>query len=75
MLKLIDWIPIFPLGFFAIFMLLAPFSPEPHLVEKTRMLFNGELGKPIDIFDFFWHSFWIVLFSIRLMRHQSASKK
>ncbi len=75
MLKLIDRIPIFPLAFFAIFMLLAPFSPEPHLVEKTRMLVNGELSKPIDIFDFFWHSLWIVLFAIRLIRYQSNSKK
>ncbi len=75
MLKLIDWIPIIPLAFFAIFMMFAPFSPEPHLVEKTRMLVNGELSKPIDIFDLFWHSFWIVLFAIRLIRYQSTSKK
>ncbi len=43
---------------------LAPFSPEPHLLEKLRMLFAGDLHRPIDIFDLFWHSwpvFWIAL--------------
>jgi len=75
MLKLIDRIPILPLAVAAIFMSLAPFAPEPHLVEKTRMLINGELVKPIDIFDLFWHSFLIVLLTIRLIRYQSASNK
>lgn len=41
---------------------LAPFVPEPHIVEKLTMLFNGELSKPIDIFDFFLHGTpWILL--------------
>jgi len=75
MLKLIDKLPILPLTVAAIFMSLAPFSPEPHLLEKTRMLVNGELNKPIDIFDLFWHSFLIVLLAIRLIRYQSASTK
>ncbi len=39
----------------AVFMLLAPFTPEPHLLEKYRMLMAGTLRKPIDIFDVFWH--------------------
>lgn len=34
---------------------LAPFVPEPHLVEKLRMLFQGELIRPIDIFDLVLH--------------------
>ena len=34
---------------------LAPFVPEPHLVEKLRMLFQGELSRPIDIFDLVMH--------------------
>lgn len=64
--KWIDKIPVIPLAFFAIFMAIAPMSPEPHLVEKSRMLINGELIKGIDIFDLFWHSFLIVLLVIRL---------
>ena len=35
---------------------LAPFSPEPHLVEKLRMLAHGTLRKPIDIFDLLMHA-------------------
>ncbi|TAL15729.1 hypothetical protein EPN96_12185 [bacterium] len=39
----------------AIFAALAPFFPEPHLVEKTRMLFSGTLKRPLDIFDLVFH--------------------
>jgi len=34
---------------------LAPFTPEPHIVEKVRMLSDGTLKRPIDIFDLFFH--------------------
>ena len=74
MLKYIDRIPLLPLAIAAVFMALAPFAPEPHLVEKTRMLVNGELSRGIDIFDLFWHSFLIVLLAIRLIRYKKASK-
>lgn len=70
MLNYIDKIPLWPLVIAAIFMSLAPFSPEPHLLEKSRMLINGELSKGIDIFDLFWHSFLIVLLVIRLARYK-----
>lgn len=73
MLKLIDKIPLLPLAIAAIFMSLAPFSPEPHLLEKTRMLINGELVKPIDIFDLFWHSIFVILLAIRLMRYKASA--
>lgn len=74
MLKYIDRIPLLPLAIAAVFMALAPFAPEPHLVEKTRMLINGELSRGIDIFDLFWHSFLIVLLAIRLIRYKKVSK-
>ncbi len=45
--------PILILG--SIFLGLAPFVPEPHLVEKLRMLVAGQLSRPIDIFDLFLH--------------------
>jgi hypothetical protein len=38
-----------------VLMLGAPFFPEPHLVEKARMVMNGTLTRPIDIFDVVWH--------------------
>lgn len=68
MFKLIDKIPLLPLAAVAIFMMLAPFSPEPHLLEKSRMLINGALSKGIDIFDLFWHSLFITILLIRLFR-------
>ncbi len=74
MLKFFDQIPILPLAVVAFFMLLAPFSPEPHLLEKSRMLVNGELTKPIDIFDLFWHSIWVVLLVIRLVRNKQSTQ-
>ena len=40
---------------------LAPFSP-PHIVEKISLLINGELIKPLDWFDLFFHGLpWIIL--------------
>ncbi len=71
-LKYIDKIPLLLLAVAAVFMSLAPFTPEPHLFEKSRMLINGELSKPIDIFDLFWHSFLIVILAIRLIRYKQA---
>jgi len=73
MFKYIDKIPLLPLTIAAVFMSLAPFAPEPHLIEKLRMLVNGELTKGIDIFDLFWHSFLIVLLAIRLIRYKKTT--
>jgi len=55
----------FPLSLLVIMCLtlgLAPFTPEPHLWEKLKMLLSGELGKPMDIFDLLLHgSPWLLL--------------
>jgi hypothetical protein len=41
---------------------LAPFLPEPHIWEKLKMLAEGTLTRPIDIFDLFLHGIpWVVL--------------
>lgn len=41
---------------------LAPFSPEPHVVEKLRMLAAGDLRAPIDWFDLLLHAApWVLL--------------
>jgi hypothetical protein len=70
--KYIDRIPLLPLAVVAILMMLAPFTPEPHLLEKSRMLINGELTKGIDIFDLFWHSIFLILLLIKLVRLKKA---
>ena len=51
------------LGILALLMALAPWpaGPEPHLIEKTRMLWAGQLTRPLDIFDLFIHSLPSVL--------------
>lgn len=47
---------------------LAPFFPEPHLVEKVRMLGQGTLKKPIDIFDFLMHGAPLILILLKAVR-------
>ena len=70
MLSWVDKLPVKPLLVVAVFFALAPFKPEPHLFEKLRMLSEGVLSRPVDIFDLFMHSFPLVLLAIRLIRIQ-----
>lgn len=46
---------------------LAPFVPEPHLVEKLRMLVKGTLSKPLDIFDLLLHATLPLLLIVKLI--------
>ncbi|QED26651.1 hypothetical protein FRD01_05195 [Microvenator marinus] len=58
------------LGFLAAWLALAPWplGPEPHLVEKFGMLSRGELTRPIDIFDVFYHSIGLFVVGIKAWR-------
>jgi len=56
------------------FLGLAPFSPEPHIWEKLKMLAAGNLHKPLDIFDLFLHGTPWVLLGLKLIRQQGVSK-
>lgn len=47
---------------------LAPFTPEPHIVEKLRMLRAGTLKKPLDIFDLALHGAPFLLLAAKLLR-------
>ena len=69
-MQFIDRIPLPFLVVISIMMLGAPFVPEPHLVEKTRMLLDGTLTRPIDIFDLFWHLLPATLLAIKLIRRK-----
>ena len=71
MWQLIDRIPYTLLIILAVFMLLAPFRPMPHVVEKLIMLKNGTLNKPIDIFDLFYHLIPTLLLALKLYRNFS----
>ncbi|MDA3955305.1 hypothetical protein [Oceanispirochaeta sp.] len=58
----------------AVLMLLAPFTPMPHVVEKLIMLKEGTLKKAIDIFDLFYHFVPLALLIIKLIRDYNISK-
>ncbi|WP_323783220.1 RND transporter [Thalassovita sp.] len=47
---------------------LAPFTPEPHLWEKLKMLAAGDLNRPIDIFDLCLHGFPMLLLAAKGVR-------
>ena len=65
------WLDRFPLVWLvalALWLAVAPIAPEPHLVEKWRMLMQGTLSRPIDIFDLLLHTVPLVLLALRLRR-------
>ena len=66
MRKFLDQIPLIPLVVATILLGLAPFVPEPHLWQKMKMLTNGELIKPIDIFDLLMHGTPAILLIVKL---------
>ena len=51
---------------------LAPFNP-PHIVEKIRMLMEGSLTKPIDIFDLLMHAAPFVLLAYKVISDMRAN--
>ena len=61
-MKWLDKVPWFMVIVITLTIGLAPFAPEPHVVEKLKMLVAGDLARPIDIFDLVMHSSpWILL--------------
>ena len=67
-MQFIDRLPFSLLIVMTVLMLAAPFVPEPHLVEKMRMLAEGTLTKPLDIFDVFWHLLPAILLTVKVVR-------
>ena len=67
-MKWLDKIPLGILVLSALFLGLAPFTPEPHLVEKLRLLSQGSLQRPIDIFDLLLHGTPVLLLLLKLVR-------
>jgi hypothetical protein len=68
MLSWLDHIPYALLILFALFMLMAPFRPMPHVVEKLIMLKNGTLTKPLDIFDLLYHIAPTIVLVLKVIR-------
>ncbi len=69
------WLDEFPLTLIIIACLLlglAPFTPEPHVWQKLKMLFDGTLVKPLDIFDLLLHGAPFVVLLLKLLRMRQA---
>ena len=69
------WLDSIPLGFLialVVWMAIAPISPEPHLIEKLRMLSQGTLVRPLDIFDLCLHAAPLLILGLRLWRQFHA---
>ena len=72
-----SWLDKIPFGMLIIISLtlgLAPFAPEPHVVEKLKMLFDGSLSKPVDIFDLVMHGTPWVLLVLKSIREITKTK-
>ena len=69
-LRWLDRLPLLYLLIPAVLLGMAPWpaAPEPHLVEKLKMLGAGTLTSPVDIFDLFFHSAPILLVIVKLTR-------
>jgi len=67
-LRWLDPIPWVVLVLVAAYLAFAPFTPEPHLVEKFTLLSQGNLVKPLDIFDLLFHSAPLVLIVLKGLR-------
>ena len=71
MLRWLDRLPWEVLIVGALLLGLAPFSPEPHLWQKLKMLFAGALVRPIDIFDLLLHGAFPLLLVLKILRQAS----
>jgi hypothetical protein len=69
--SLLDKMPYSILIIISVVMILLPFYPMPHFLEKLIMLKNGTLKKPIDIFDLFYHSAPLILLIVKFIRDYS----
>ena len=67
-MSLLDKVPLALLAVLCLTLGLAPFSPEPHVLEKLRLLANGELGRPLDMFDLLLHGAPWLLLILKLIR-------
>ena len=71
-MKWLDKLPWFMLIAFALTIGLAPYAPEPHVVEKLKMLAGGSLARPIDIFDLLMHGTPWVLVVLKVIRQLTS---
>ena len=70
MLKFLDNMSLMSLIFMALVLGVVPYPMEeaPHSIQKILMLFQGQLSKPIDIFDLIFHTAPSILLLVKLYR-------
>ena len=64
--NIIDKIPLNILAIGTMTLGMAPFMPIPHLFEKIIMLFQGQLYRPLDIFDLLMHGTFPTLLALKI---------
>jgi hypothetical protein len=74
---MLNWLDRQPWGWLllvAVWMAIAPIAPEPHLVEKLRLLAHGALVRPLDIFDLVMHATPLLVVALKLGRWLRARR-
>ncbi|MEE9453982.1 MAG: RND transporter [Paracoccaceae bacterium] len=74
-MKLIKKIPLRSLIIASLFLGLMPFVPEPHVWQKLKMLFAGELSNGLDIFDLLFHGAPWILLGLKLWTIKSEGRQ
>ena len=67
-MAILDQIPISLIVLACLTLGLAPFFPEPHIWEKLKMLFAGNLVKSVDVFDILMHAAPFAVLGLKLLR-------
>ena len=74
LLEKLDKVPLAVFLIVALTLGLAPFVPEPHVWEKLKMLFAGDLSRPIDIFDLILHGVPWLLVGLKVLRMAASAR-
>jgi hypothetical protein len=71
--RAVDVVPFSILILLCVTLGLAPFTPEPHVWEKLKMLTEGTLAQPVDILDLAMHGLpWLLLVLKLALRRRAA---
>jgi len=75
MLIWLDRLPWIWLLLLAGWMVIAPITPEPHLIEKLGLLVRGALVRPLDVFDLSMHAAPLLVVALKLWRQWRAPRR
>jgi hypothetical protein len=75
MLRWLDRLPLVPLAIAAVLLGLSPPLSEPHLLQKLRLLYAGQLDQPLDVFDLFLHASLPLLLLLKLLRLRELDRR